>query len=237
MLLERASALATAISTYQDLKSAADQTEQFVTRARQLGNAAEQINVLRKTLNALTDADVPVNFEPTDGLGFAGKAKLLRETINANPGTLNDPPFDLKYEFTDRINAIAGEGKRTAIAAWKDYIEKRSAFGSDDVLQTLGQIAQFKSSVSEISQIRDEAREIKKELPSEPSSAISKLDELIAKHTAAWRKLGAADIPTSVVSFIRAASVGQASLSDFTPELQSWLNDRNLINAFSVKLR
>jgi hypothetical protein len=237
MLLERAATLATKISTYQKLKSNAAEADLFGTRAKQFESASLLMAGLRETLGRLADAGLPVDFEPSDGLGYAEKARLLREAIKEDPAKVNDPPFDIKHAFTDRLNGIASAGHKAASAAWKAYVDKRAAFGADDVLSALGQVQQFRASVAKIRQIRSEAAAFGDSLPADPKAAIASLDTLISQHEAAWATLAASDIPASVVAFIRAAASSDALLSSYTSEVQAWLESRNLLGAFRIKLR
>lgn len=237
MLIDRAGAVATKINTYQKLKNTADEADQFATRAAQFGNVALLMTELRRTLSALSKAGVPVEFEPNDGAGFADKARVLREAINADPAKLYDPPFDIKHAFTDRLNGIASAGHKAATAAWKAYVDKRANFGADDVLSALAQVPQFRTSVASIRQIRSDVAAFGGALPADPKEAIAKLDALVSEHEAAWKSLAASDIPSSVVAFIRAAANSDALLSSYTPEVQSWLESRNLLGAFRIRLR
>ena len=237
MLLDRAALLATKINTFQKLKNTKEESEQFATRATQFAHVSMLVSRLRETLAVLAEAGVPVDFEPSDGAGYADKARILREAIKADPAKLNDPPFDLKHAFTDRLNHIASAGDKAANVAWKTYVEKRAAFGADDVLSALAQVPQFKASVARIRQIRSDVKAFGANLPVSPKDAIAKLDALITQHEAAWSALAASDIPSSVVEFIRAAANNDALLSSYTSEVQTWLESRNLVSAFRIKLR
>lgn len=237
MLLDRAAMLATKINTYQKLKNSAAEAELFGTRAKQFETASQLVAGLRETLSALADAGVAVDFEPSDGLGYADKARTLREAIKQDPAKVNDPPFDIKHAFTDRLNGIASAGHKAASTAWKTYVDKRAAFGADDVLSALGQVPQFRVSVAKIRQIRGEVAALGASLPPVPKEAIASLDGLLTQHEVAWNTLAASDIPSSVVAFIRAAANSEALLSAYTSEVQTWLESRNLLGAFRIKLR
>jgi hypothetical protein len=50
-------------------------------------------------------------------------------------------------------------------------------------------------------------------------------------------ELSAEDIPSSIVSFIRAAAAEGAPLATYTDQVQAWLESRNLLNAFRIRLR
>jgi hypothetical protein len=155
----------------------------------------------------------------------------------ADLAKLNDPPFDIKYEFIDRLNGIASSGQKAASAAWKAYVDKHAAFGADDVLSALAQVPQFRTSVARIRQIRGDVAALGAGLPPDPKEAIAKLDALISEHEVAWTSLAASDIPPSVVAFIQAAANNDAMLSAYTPEVKSWLESRDLLGAFRIKLR
>lgn len=237
MLLDRAATLAAKITTFQKLKNTSDEADQFATRAKQFETASVLLAALRGTLTTLADAGVTVDFEPSDGLGYAEKARTLREAIGADPATVNDPPFDIKHAFTDRLSGIASAGHKAASAAWKAYVDKRAAFGADDVLSALSQVPQFRTSVASIRQIRGDVSQHGSSLPEDPAAAIASIDALVIRHEAAWNSLAASDIPPSVVAFIRAASGGEALLTAYTPEVRGWLESRNLLGAFRIKLR
>ena len=237
MLLERAGALSSKIGSYQKLKSTADEAEQFLTRANQFETLSGKLARARATLKKLSEAGVDPAFTVMDGLGYAAKARTLREAIHANPATINDPPFDLKHEFADRVSAIALEGEKASLAAWQSYVAKRAQFGADDVLSALAKIPQFRPSIARISQIQTDIARFGAMLPDDPKGAISQLDALVADHEAAWRAVAADDIPHSVVAFIRAAANSDALLSAFTQDVRAWLENRDLLDAFRIKLR
>ena len=92
-------------------------------------------------------------------------------------------------------------------------------------------------SVAKIRQIRGDVATLGASLPPDPKAAIARLDNLLSQHEAAWNTLAASDIPLSVVAFIRAAANSEALLSAYTSEVQTWLESRNLLGAFRIKLR
>jgi hypothetical protein len=237
MLLDRAATITTKINTYQMLRISADEADLFGTRAKQFGTVAQQIAGLRETLRILADAGVPVDFQLSDGLGYAQKARQLRDAIRENPATVNDPPFDIRHGFTDRLSGIAAAGLKAANAAWKAYVDKRAAFGEDDVLSALGQVQQFRASVERIRNIRSKTAAFGAKLPEDPKAEIAALDDLVIQHEIAWKSLAASDIPPSVVAFIRAAASSNALLSAYTYDVQSWLESHRLLDAFRIKLR
>lgn len=237
MLLERATGLAAKIEKYRELANAADQAEQFQTRASQFGGVAESVTRARQALDQLVEAGVPVEFVLTEGTGYAAKAKELREAINSNPAAINDPPFDLKYEFIDRLNAIVAKANQAMMDAWKAFVAKGSDFGSDDVLSALAAVPQFQKSIARIHECRSDMATIGNSMPSDPQVAVGRLNALVAAQKAAWAELSAEDIPKGVLSFVRAAASEGAALATYTDEVRTWLGSRNLLTAFRIRLR
>jgi hypothetical protein len=236
MLLERAADLTAKIAQYHKLKGAADESEQFHTRADQFVKVAERITRARLGLEKLTGAGVDVGFEPSDGAAYGAKAKTLRAALQANPAAINDPPFDLKHEFVDRLGGIATAADQAMTDAWGAHVAKRAAFGSDDVLSALAAVPQFRGSVAKIRRCRADISALGNGLPADPSAAVARMDALLKEHDAAWAELSADDIPPSVLSFIRAAAGAGAPLKGFTAEVHAWLAERDLLTAFRIRL-
>lgn len=237
MLLERAAGLAAKITQYQKLKASADEAEHFQTRANQFGALSEKISGTRVALETLANAGVRISFIPSDGKSYAAKAKTLRTAIQENPTAINNPPFDLKHEFADRISGIAGAAEKAMTDGWKAYVAQRADFGTSDVLSALAEVPQFRSSVTKIRQCRNDIAALGSGLPSDPLATIARLNALVAEHDTAWATLSADNIPPSVISFIRATANEGAPLTAYTNEVRTWLEGRNLANAFRIRLR
>jgi len=236
MLLERAADLTAKIAQYQKLKGAADESEQFHTRAKQLTEVAERITRVRQALDRLTNAGVDVRFEPSDGAAYAAKAKALRTALQAEPAVINNPPFDLKYEFADRLTGIATAADNAMREAWIGYVAKRAAFGSEDVLTALAAVPQFRTSVAKIRRCRTEISSLRNGVPTDPNAVVERIDALVEEHDAAWSELSADDIPPSVISFIRAAAGQGAPVEALTAEVKNWLAGRGLLATFRIRL-
>lgn len=238
MLLERATALAAKLRDYEKLKGSADEAAQFNTRATQFAAVADSVARVNDGLAGLGSAGVPVAFAPREAAALAQKAQTLRAAIQQSPTAINDPPFDLKYEFTDRLRAVAGAAEQATTLAWKDYVAKRADFGAEDVLSALGKVSQFASSVAKIRARRTEIGSLGEALPANPAVAVGRIDALLAEHDVAWSELSADDIPRDVIGFIRAAAANEgAALGALTAEVQAWLVRRELLGAFRIRLR
>jgi hypothetical protein len=237
MLLERAQGLADRITRYRNLKGMADEAEQFETRANQFSNVSERLTATHDALRRFREAGIEVAFVPADAAGLAAKAKTLRVAVQENPAVLGDPPFDLKYQFTDRLVALSSAADRAITEAWKRYVDERSDLHSEDVLNALAALPQFKAGVAKIRQCRANIAVLGASLPADPSTAVARLSVLVDEHRTAWAELRADGIPDAVVAFLRACAAEGAPLSGLTDEVRTWLESRNLLSAFRIKIR
>lgn len=236
MLLERATGLANKITEYINLRNLADDAQKFQTRANQFETTAERLNTTEVKLSRLKDAGIPVTFKNPDVMGLASKAKLLRESVQKNPAELDDPPFNLKYDFTDRLLGICNGADADMTNAWQRYAAEYSKLGSDEVLNALNALHKFRASVAKIRRFRLDILELERALPPDPAGAVKRLSTLVADYRSAWTELTADGIPTAVITFLRACATEGAPISDFTEEVRNWLQTRKLLNAFRITI-
>src|SRR5436853_560221 len=98
MLLERAEGLADRINRYDNLKAAAKQADLYRTRDQQLEQAGLALREARTAIERFLASGIPVDFVALHADSLIDMANKL-----ADPIVLADPPFNLKYEFTDRL--------------------------------------------------------------------------------------------------------------------------------------
>ena len=236
MLLERATSLKAQINEFQQLSAETDKAEQFQTRATQFSRAAKRITSANEILSKFADASVSSNFVPNKGADYASKANSLRVTIAEDPSKIHEAPFNLKYDFVDRIIGIADAAERAVAKAWKTYVEKHANFESNDELNVLAEIPQFRARAAIIQRCRKEITALGNSLPTDPRSAKERLKELLANSNAAWNDISSEAIPPAVLSFIRACSNEGAPLLTYTEEVRSWLKNQNLTNSFRIRV-
>lgn len=236
MLIERAAGLADKITRYQQLKSAASEAEQFRTRARQVRDAASLIAQAHEALRRFQAAGIPVEFVPANADGLVEKANRLRAIAAEDPAGLANPPFNLRYEFTDRIAGIATAVSKATEDAWRRYVTENGPGGSDEVLDALARLPQLRAGVSRIRACRDEIARLAASPPDDPPSAVARFQKLVADHRAAWAELTADGIPRTVISFIRSCASGGAPLSSLSDEVLEWLQSRDLLGAFRIRI-
>ena len=237
MLIERATGLAARITRYRNLRGTADEADHFQTRAIQFGNVSERLTRTHDALRRFKEAGIEVAFVPADAAGLAARAKKLRLAVQEDPAALRDPPFDLKYAFTDRLLAVSNAADRAMTEAWERYVDERADLHSDDVLNALAALPQFRSSVMKIRQCRASIAALGASLPSDPPTAVACLSAIVDEHRTAWAELTADGIPDAVIAFLRACAAEGAPISGLTDEVRGWLESRNLLKAFRIKIR
>ncbi len=235
MLLERAAGLASKIGKYGKLKAAANEAELFRTRATQLREAAALLTQARAALERFRAAGVPVDFHPVNVAELSERAKTLRELARDDPAALADLPFNLKHLFTDRLRGLAVAANGAISDAWRGYVTVNGPAGHDDILNALGELPQMRSGVNRIRGYRQQAAALTASLPADPAAAVAQLRTLVAAHDAAWTELTADTVPAPVIHFLRAAVTG-VPVSALTSEVRAWLDARNLLDSFKIKI-
>lgn len=235
MLLERAAGLASKIGQYGKLKAAANEAELFRTRATQLGEAAALLTQARVALDRFRAAGVPVDFHPVNATELSERVETLRDLARDNPAALADPPFNLRHLFTDRLRHLAVAANGAVSDAWRAYVAANGPAAHNDILNALGELPQMRAGVNRIRGYRQQVTALAASLPPDPAAAVAQLKTLVAAHDAAWRELTADEVPPSVIHFLRAAVTG-APVSALTSEVRTWLDARNLLGSFKIRI-
>jgi hypothetical protein len=236
MLLDEAKDIGAKIGNYTRLKSNASATKEFETRAGQFVGAADKLQQACQSIKRLREASVTLDFLPKDGAALADKAAKLRSALKEDPAKLNDPPFNLKYDFIDRLNGICGAASETMLAAWKAHIGAHGETASSDVLTALGAVPQYRPVVARIMNVRSQIETLASNLPRDPSADLAQLKTLMVSYRTAWGEMTAEDIPPAVIGFLRAAAGSGAALNQLTDEVRGWLEGRNLLHVFRIKI-
>lgn len=236
MSLNQAKDLVGKISDFNRLKSSAGATKDFETRAKSFSEAAAVLKSSKSVLDRLRASNIAPDFEPNDVAVLSSKARNLRDLIKADPANLNDPPFNLKYEFVDRINGLTSGASRAALLAWQRWVDKSSEMASGEVLSALGAVSQYKPVIARIEGLKRRVEGLRLSVPADVPVAIAELNAIMDLYGKAWNEMTGDGIPSSVVAFLRAAAGGGAPLEYLTDEIGSWLETRGLLTLFRIKI-
>lgn len=237
MLLDRAAALAAKITSFQALKADATEAEAYANRAKQIRTVAGRLDKSAQGWRRLSQAGVKPDLILTTAGDLATKATDLREKLVEDRTVLQDPPFDLKYDFSDRLAKVSELADAAISKAWRQWVDDEARLSSDEVLTALDAIPQLRGSVRIIRQARQAIAGIAATAPEDPEAAKVQVRALIDAHDKAWADLTADEIPASVLTFIRACASEGASLSMLKDDVVNWLDQRGVSDAFRIRIR
>lgn len=236
MLLERAAGLAESISRYQKLKIAANEAELFRTRAAQVGEAAALLTQARAALSRFSKAGVAIDYFPANVEELSEKATKLRAIAAEDPAGLANPPFNVTHEFTNRLRGLAVAADTAIREGWQRFVAENGPGGSDEVLEALGKLSQMRAGVTRIRQCRQKIAVLATTVPADPVRAVEQLRELATEHRAAWTELTADSVPPAVILFLRASAGEGAPLTALTGDVRDWLETRELLASFRIRI-
>ncbi|WP_122570548.1 hypothetical protein [Pseudomonas viridiflava] len=237
VLLERANDLSLRIAKYSRLKNSVLEAKPFETRATQFTNISEKLVLTRDRLERLSEVGIDVGFIPKDGEALVSKAVILREALRTNPKVLNDPPFNLRFDFTDRLLGITTAADAEMLAAWRSFIHDNSDSTSTEILDALYAVPQYRPIVSKIRACQTQLETLASSVPNELKIATDQLRAIVQTHRLAWAEMTTGGIPDPVVSFLRDCAADGAMLAGLTEEVWGWLENRNLLNSFRIKIK
>jgi hypothetical protein len=236
MLLDQAKGLAARIGDYSRLKSNAGAARDFETRARMFGDAAQALDAAKTSLDRLKAAAIDPDFVAIDAVGLATKATTLRDLLKEDPSKLNDPPFNLKYEFVDRVGSLSNTANKAVLAAWQAHIAKNSVMASPEMLSALAAIPQYKPVVLRIGALKAQVAMLAQSVPDDIAGGLAQLKTIMESYAAAWGEMIGNGIPKNVIAFLRAAAAQGAVLDQLTDEVRTWLEARGLLSLFRIKI-
>ncbi len=236
MLLERTAGLAERIERYQKLKIGANEAQLVNTRATQVEEAAVLLAQARAALGRFSKAGISIQFFPANVEELTEKATQLRAIAVENPAGLANPPFNVAHEFTNRLRGLAIAANTAIEEGWRRYVSENVPSGSEEVLEALGKLPQMRAGVARIRLCRQKLVSLAATVPVDPESAIEQLRVLTTEHASAWADMTANSVPTSVLQFLRACAADGAPVASLTKEVKDWLEARELLGSFRIRI-
>jgi hypothetical protein len=234
MLIDRAKELKEQIDKFGRLKSAADEAKTYDTRAKQLNDAASALSNAVLQLKALRDCGIVVDFVPANAIALMEKASVLRTDFSADPKSIGKTTINLKYEFLDRVLAIADAINESIGEAWQAHVESKSHTVPETVVAALATIPTYRMAANRIRSSRAKIIELSSSPPNDVKAALLRLNEFVSEHRTAWEELTAGGIPADVVTFLQACATSGASLAMLNDTVRAWLEHRKLTDAFRI---
>jgi len=236
MLLDRAAGLAERIEQYQKLKIAANEAQLVGTRAAQVKEVAAFLAQAKAALDLFSKAGINIQYFPANVEELTEKAKKLRTIAAEDPAGLANPPFNVAHEFTNRLKSLAIAANSSIEEGWRRFVSENAPSGSEEVLEALGKLPQMRAGVARIRLCRQKIASLAASAPANPEGAIEQLRVLTAEHGSAWAEMTADSVPTKVLQFLQACAADGAPVTLFTKEVRDWLEARELISSFRIRI-
>lgn len=235
MLIDQANALAERIAGYQKLKAQAHHAQAFETRAVQLQKAASGLANAVGAIKALKAAGVPVAFKMASKDQTRARTAQLKQGFAKDPAFIDNPGFDLRFEYVQPLAGVAESVRTAALKAWQGHVATRRERVSAEILKALSAVPQYRPTVVTVQRCQAQIDQLAASLPTDIAIADRQLIALADEQREAWGKLTGGELPDAVVLFLRASMGEGAELRLLTGEVLDWLNGRGLDAAFRIK--
>lgn len=237
MLLEEAKALSSRITQYQKLREQAQHAQTFETRASQLQKLASGLEKAVLGIKSLKAAGVPVAFTLARTDQTRARTEQLLQGFALDPAFVDNPGFDLRFEYATPLGGLAESAKKSALKAWQEHIAGRRERVSSEILNALRAVPDYRPIVAKVQRCQEQIEILASSLPEDVTNANQRLSELASEQREAWRQLTGGELPESVVLFLRASMGEGAELRLLTSDVIDWLKSRGLDSAFRIKPR
>lgn len=233
MLIEKSQQLIQLSEHQIKLKNDADKLEGFETRQQQISQAVAAIEQLIGTLRTFRQKGI-ADFD------LSQKAKALLDNVvavEANFQENSDWILDsrnfkgniLKSNVEELTNLL----KQQLIQAWKNYLFRRMPSANQEILNLLGRVEEFKTTVQRVRNIN--ALIPREEFPKN-NEEFENIERLIGQLQESWDSLSSEKVPDSVLQFLRAATNQGASLHLLTPEVKEWVHKHGIADSLRIRL-
>jgi hypothetical protein len=237
MLLDKANTIVARIAHYQTLKKQAQHAQAFETRAAQLQRAASGLRSAVDVMKGLNTAGILVGFKLSSKDQLQARTTQLSKGFASDPAFVDDPGFNLQYDYAVPLNGLSEGIKSATLKAWQSHVASLREQVSSDILNALRAVPEYRPIVATVQRTQEQIDRLAGTLPTDIANANTLLTQLTNEQRDAWQRLTGGDLPRSVVSFLRASMGDGAELQLLTTEVIDWLKTRSLDSAFRIKPR
>ena len=237
MLLDQGKMLAARIARYQTLKEQAHHAQTFQTRASQLQKSAIGLSGSVTAMKALHGAGIRVAFKLSNKDQIRFRTGQLQQGFASDPAFIDDPGFNLQFEYAVPLGGLADSVRTAALKAWQTHVASQRERVSSEILNALRAVPEYRPIVATVQRCQEQIDRLAMALPGNVANADQQVAELSKEQREAWQRLTGGELPESVISFLRASMGDGAELRLLTKEVIGWLNTRNLDSAFRIKPR
>lgn len=234
MFQTRAESLNQLIDKKRILRSEKNHIEAYKTRKEQLQREVGRIVQLCQMVNLMWKHNICTD-------EYKEEMQSLRYISVQLQGKFVEKPEWLKDQGTLRslsmkVDSVTKQIEEDVKTKWQKFVEKDLPSIHNDMLGIMENIPSFSTKVKKIKQLYQDIS-VQKVLIPVQEKVLLEIVKQKQELTQEWNSLGAEDVPSAVLTFIRSASSPQgASLLYLTPEVLAWLKQYNIQSFFKIRL-
>jgi hypothetical protein len=204
---------------------------QLTTRTSQIQEARVHLWEAQKVLRLLDARELRPPSLPRPSGALKRKAPALDAKLAEDWRAFIDDR-SLPTNFVEPVKAHAAKLREAALAAWQAHVDEGLPSIREALITALAS-AGFKPQCTRLQQLQDQVMTVRRSCPSSVAD-FHRLDELKAAIQAVWSELEG--VPADVTAFLRKAAQREATISDLTPGIRAWLDDREMLGQLRIGL-
>ena len=240
LLTSRALAFVQEVENYKKKREIAGEADKFASRAKQLKSPSERLAMLQTLAHELVDQGIAPVLPAVLIDAIAERANTHLSEFENDSKSFVEPSASLAHEFIPMLGKLETDYKHSILKAWSQHVEVLVKPLPDAVLRAIETLPAYRAQVVSLRAKHVEAEKLTKKPPElgDVESALKRINQLIDENAATWKELSGSGIPDDVLDFLRkSGAMGGVSLSEVTPSIIDWLNGRNLLTSFTVRVR
>jgi len=240
LLTSRAVAFVQEAENYKKKREIAGEADRFSSRASQLKAPSEALSGLQRLANELAREGIAPEVPEKLLSATADRASKHLTEFEADAKQFVEPNVELAQEFLGMLKKLEADYKDSVRRAWDQYVEELIKPLPEAVLQAIATLPAYQSQVAALRGKHADAQKLAKSVPAigDVGPVLRRIRQLNSENDAAWNELNGSGLPDDVLAFLRkSGSTSGASLSDATPAIVKWLQARDLLSSFLIRVR
>lgn len=233
MLLEQSQKLIELSQEKIALQKYANNLDGFKSRQQLISQAVTNITFFIRAFRAFRQRGL-VTFDLTQKVDkLLEFITIAEENFQQNPEWILDNKNFKGNIFISSLEGLTKTLTQQLLQAWKNYLTLRMPSTNQEMLNLLGRVDAFKSTVQKIRNL--DALIPREEFP-KSCEEFDSIDSLIDQLRESWDSLSSDEAPEAVLRFLRATASQGASLTLLTPEVQDWITRHGISDSLRIRL-
>ena len=205
--------------------------EKLTTRAAQVKDARNELQSAERAVRLLTTRGVRPATLPRASNALKAKGPVVRQQLRDDWRAFADDRT-VPTNFVEPVKVHASKLRDAALAAWQAHVDSGQPAIRAALITALA-AAGFQAQCARLQQLQAEVADLRGSCPSSVAD-FDRLDELKAAIQRIWGELQG--VPANVIEFLRKAARREAKVTDLTPGIRTWLDDRAMLDQLRIGL-